>query len=270
MRPNCARALTALLLAPLLLAPLVLAQEMPAPEIEVAAPAEVAVGEVAEARYTLTWTGHAPLVLPPETVVTAWGAVQDAELNAVRQGDGLLVTYRLRVLAEQQGTHTWPGLEFAYTTPEEWAAAEQDPDRAPMLRVAAAQAAPLRVSEPIPWLALSVVLAVLVAGGAVVLTFVRLQQRRRTEGDAPARAARAHLEAARQRKLEGDTYACYGALLAALDVLPKAQVDDELRQRLEQRRQAVGYRGEELTNQAVEHDLRAVEQALSQPEEQAA
>jgi len=260
----------------LILAGLVVAED--APEL-LSAPAQVSlpVGVATEITYGVQWPGDpdAWVFAPAEMPEVSWGLLELAGID-VTQAEGMnSLRYRVLATAKEAGKFEVPPFNIHFQEggtdlPKDESGALVLPQRfLKSATVSLNASAPLQL--PPTW-----VLAC--ASGAALLALVfavayALRKRRQPVADTGASLAeqlRQTMHGARGMRLDGDFYAYYKALGEVAGRVAKFVEDGPaLLARLQERAQAVGFRGLQVTDETMDADWREVERAVSRYRENA-
>lgn len=221
--------------------------------------------------YTVQWPGDpgAWLIAPPEMPTVTWGSLELAAVEVLEQ-DGLnTLIYRVGVKAEESGEFEVPTLNFHFQ--EGTAELAKDENGVVLAPQRFMKSAPISVSvfapsAPTPsWVygAAAVVFVVIFMGGA----FYWVRRKPKNAVDAGASLQEQLIQSlhqARRLRLDGDFYAFYKTLCEVAGRTAR-MVDDgpALLTRLQERTQAVGYRGFHASDETMDADWREVERAVA-------
>lgn len=246
------------------------------PTVEVVRLSETAhPNEPYEVALEVTWSGppDAYTILPAEFGDVDWGSVELTHVESFRRDDTNVVVQRIQFVANTTGEFDTPDIRIAFFDPEavpepkSSAQGTAPPDQSanPTLHVPPFSLSVQPDRTP-TWIAVglgaSLFLAAAIAGWIVY--------RRKTYSSAPPAPSpafdpatvREGLHAARKHRLDGDVYGFYTVLSSAAQALPESSGVD-LRTRLTDKAQHVGYGGERPSDDEMDGDFRDLERALA-------
>ncbi len=250
------------------------------PELKTVMPeGTVRVDRPFDVQCEVRWTGDAGeySVMPVELDSFDWGTATLGPVEASVEDGVNVVRQRVTITPAKAGEFKLPELRVGLQSPgtppvpkaSESPTHPSSPSATPTLR-SQPPSVTVKPHRPLAWMA--------GIPGALLLIGAGTWWARRRRAARPARvssptsaavtptAAESALLTARQRRIEGDVYACYSSLLVAAEALPG--VADELKPRLEACARDAGYRGWRPENDELDSDIRAVERALRKAKEE--
>jgi hypothetical protein len=255
-----------------------LAHAQTAPTLEVVPQANPArPGDPFTVTLKLSWAGDPNqwAVLPPEVDDVEWGTVGRGTAELL-QRDGVNVhVQRVTFTAPEPGDYETPEITVPYNTPRVLArgfAEERMPDppegAGPILRQVSAGTVNVVVRKPFPWMLVGGIagLTLVLVGGGLIWqrSRTRQQEARRLARLAPVERAQTLLHEARRKRLDGDFYAFYQQLNAAVSVAQAHPDARALVTRLQERTREVGFKGIRPTEDELDGDAKAAEAVVDQ------
>lgn len=256
----------------------VAASAQSAPSLTVTPQAEAArPGEPFVVTLEMAWSGGPDAwgILPPEVDAPAWGTVRRGAATLSQRGGENVYAQTLEFVAEASGDYETPVLTVAYESPRvlvEGFAEERMPEgtsaAGPMLREVSGGSVTVKVRKPFPFVPVGAFASVVLVLGVTAVAWrhysTQQAEARRLARLAPVERAQTLLHDARRKRLDGDFYAFYQQLTAAVSVAGSQAEGKALAARLQERTREVGYKGIRPTEDDLDGDAKAAEAVIDQ------
>lgn len=225
-------------------------------------PLTLRVGEPARVEVKVAWKGavDAYTVLPAEAPKLEWGSVELISMEARAEEDGAAVVQVLEVTPSLAGDQDLGPVEVPVVLGTDLSAPPAYTLQSEPLRLQVREA-----GRGLPLLLLAAGVVALGTGAGVLAVYLLKRRRRAVPAQGLSRDDQMNqaLNQARRHQLDGLYYEYYRELARAASLANDGEAGAALAAKLEQRAQAVGFKGVRPTPDELNADLREVERAVS-------